>query len=151
MPQQETGGAFASTQHASSGRGTERDMLHLQPRPCLAVEPQFIQQQSLVADAPFDQTQMETQFQILQSKAILERCAGLAACRSKACILVRLGNAWPHVLYEVAHFGNGSRCYLTATSTISRKQSARPIRPLPRGSSCVCKSWLSKAQRRSDV
>ena len=34
-------------------------------------KPQFIQQQSLFADAPIDQTQMESQFQILQSKAIL--------------------------------------------------------------------------------
>ena len=33
--------------------------------------PQFIQQQSLLTDAPFDQTQMETQFQILLSEAIL--------------------------------------------------------------------------------
>jgi succinoglycan biosynthesis transport protein ExoP len=33
--------------------------------------PQFIQQQSLITDSPFDQTQMETQFQILLSKAIL--------------------------------------------------------------------------------
>ena len=36
-----------------------------------AQKPPFIQQQSLVPDAPLDQTQMETQFQILQSKAIL--------------------------------------------------------------------------------
>jgi polysaccharide biosynthesis transport protein len=34
-------------------------------------KPEFIQQQSLVADAPLDQAQMETQFQILLSKAIL--------------------------------------------------------------------------------
>jgi exopolysaccharide transport family protein len=34
-------------------------------------KPEFIQQQSLVADGPLDQTQMETQFQILLSKAIL--------------------------------------------------------------------------------
>ena len=34
-------------------------------------KPQFVQQQSLLTDAPLDQTQMETQFQILLSKAIL--------------------------------------------------------------------------------
>ena len=34
-------------------------------------KPQFVQQQSLTPDAPLDQAQMETQFQILQSKAIL--------------------------------------------------------------------------------
>src|SRR5262249_21735022 len=34
-------------------------------------KPQFIQQQSLVTEAPLDQTQMETQFQLLQSKTIL--------------------------------------------------------------------------------
>src|SRR6476646_2385392 len=34
-------------------------------------KPEFIQQQSLTQAAPLDQTQMETQFQILQSKAIL--------------------------------------------------------------------------------
>jgi exopolysaccharide transport family protein len=33
--------------------------------------PQFIQQQSLITDSPIDQTQMETQFQILLSTAIL--------------------------------------------------------------------------------
>jgi polysaccharide biosynthesis transport protein len=36
-----------------------------------APKPEFVQQQSLMADAPFDQTQMETQFQILLSKTIL--------------------------------------------------------------------------------
>jgi polysaccharide biosynthesis transport protein len=36
-----------------------------------APKPEFIQQQSLLTDAPLDQTQMETQFQILLSKAIL--------------------------------------------------------------------------------
>jgi exopolysaccharide transport family protein len=36
-----------------------------------APKPEFVQQQSLLADAPLDQTQMETQFQILLSKAIL--------------------------------------------------------------------------------
>jgi polysaccharide biosynthesis transport protein len=34
-------------------------------------KPQFMQQQALLADAPFDQSQMETQFQILLSSAIL--------------------------------------------------------------------------------
>ena len=34
-------------------------------------KPEFIQQQSLLTDAPLDQTQMETQFQILLSKAVL--------------------------------------------------------------------------------
>ena len=34
-------------------------------------KPEFVQQQGLLADAPFDQTQMETQFQILLSRAIL--------------------------------------------------------------------------------
>ena len=34
-------------------------------------KPEFVQQQSLLTDAPFDQSQMETQFQILLSKAIL--------------------------------------------------------------------------------
>ena len=34
-------------------------------------KPEFVQQQSLLTDAPFDQTQMETQFQILLSNAIL--------------------------------------------------------------------------------
>jgi capsular exopolysaccharide synthesis family protein len=37
-----------------------------------AQRPQFIQQQSLFADAPLDQSQMESQLQILQSRAILE-------------------------------------------------------------------------------
>ena len=36
-----------------------------------APKPEFIQQQSLLTDAPLDQTQMETQFQILLSKAVL--------------------------------------------------------------------------------
>jgi uncharacterized protein involved in exopolysaccharide biosynthesis len=36
-----------------------------------APKPEFIQQQSLLTDAPLDQTQMETQFQLLLSKAIL--------------------------------------------------------------------------------
>jgi succinoglycan biosynthesis transport protein ExoP len=36
-----------------------------------APKPEFVQQQSLLTDAPLDQTQMETQFQILLSKAIL--------------------------------------------------------------------------------
>jgi succinoglycan biosynthesis transport protein ExoP len=34
-------------------------------------KPEFVQQQSLLTDAPLDQTQMETQFQILLSNAIL--------------------------------------------------------------------------------
>ena len=34
-------------------------------------KPEFVQQQSLLTDAPLDQTQMETQFQILLSKAVL--------------------------------------------------------------------------------
>jgi polysaccharide biosynthesis transport protein len=34
-------------------------------------KPEFIQQQSLLTDAPLDQTQIETQFQILLSKAVL--------------------------------------------------------------------------------
>jgi succinoglycan biosynthesis transport protein ExoP len=34
-------------------------------------KPEFIQQQSLLTEAPLDQTQMETQFQILLSKAVL--------------------------------------------------------------------------------
>src|SRR6266436_193184 len=33
--------------------------------------PQFVQQQSLLADVPLDQAQMESQLQILQSRAIL--------------------------------------------------------------------------------
>src|SRR5215831_7981016 len=36
-----------------------------------APKPEFVQQQSLLTDAPLDQSQMETQFQILLSKAIL--------------------------------------------------------------------------------
>jgi succinoglycan biosynthesis transport protein ExoP len=36
-----------------------------------APKPEFVQQQSLLTDAPLDQTQMETQFQLLLSKAIL--------------------------------------------------------------------------------
>jgi succinoglycan biosynthesis transport protein ExoP len=36
-----------------------------------APKPEFVQQQSLLTDAPLDQTQMETQFQILLSKALL--------------------------------------------------------------------------------
>jgi succinoglycan biosynthesis transport protein ExoP len=36
-----------------------------------APKPEFVQQQSLLTDAPLDQTQMETQFQILLSRAIL--------------------------------------------------------------------------------
>jgi succinoglycan biosynthesis transport protein ExoP len=36
-----------------------------------APKPEFIQQQSLLTDTPLDQTQMETQFQLLRSKAIL--------------------------------------------------------------------------------
>jgi len=36
-----------------------------------APKPEFVQQQSLLTDAPLDQTQMETQFQILLSKVIL--------------------------------------------------------------------------------
>lgn len=34
-------------------------------------KPEFVQQQSLLTDAPLDQTQMETQFQILLSNAVL--------------------------------------------------------------------------------
>ena len=34
-------------------------------------KPEFVQQQALLTDAPLDQTQMETQFQILLSRAIL--------------------------------------------------------------------------------
>jgi polysaccharide biosynthesis transport protein len=36
-----------------------------------APKPEFVQQQSLLTDAPLDQTQMETQFQLLLSRAIL--------------------------------------------------------------------------------
>ena len=36
-----------------------------------APKPEFVQQQSLLTEAPLDQTQMETQFQILLSEAIL--------------------------------------------------------------------------------
>jgi polysaccharide biosynthesis transport protein len=36
-----------------------------------APKPEFVQQNSLMTDAPLDQTEMETQFQILLSKAIL--------------------------------------------------------------------------------
>jgi polysaccharide biosynthesis transport protein len=36
-----------------------------------APKPEFVQQQSLLTDAPLDQSQMETQFQILLSKAVL--------------------------------------------------------------------------------
>jgi succinoglycan biosynthesis transport protein ExoP len=36
-----------------------------------APKPEFVQQQSLLTDTPLDQTQMETQFQLLLSKAIL--------------------------------------------------------------------------------
>ena len=34
-------------------------------------KPEFVQQQGLLTDAPLDQTQMETQFQVLLSKAVL--------------------------------------------------------------------------------